>query len=154
MKISSRGHYALRAMVDLAIHGMERPRTLANVSLIQDIPQLYLEQLMLKLRRAGLVQSIRGPHGGFLLAKKPSEIAVGDILKAVDESIYPADCVETLDSQLSCQKAGGCATHLFYEKLAKQIGETVNSVSLEELCSEAEGLQNWKALRHNYNFEI
>jgi len=154
MKISSRGHYALRAMADLATHEQERPRNLASISLLQGIPQFYLEQLMLKIRKAGLVHSVRGPHGGFLMAKKPSEVTIGDILRAVEEPIYPAECVESLESATGCEKVEGCATHIFYEKLARRIDETLDTVNLEELCLEAEGLQGLKALKHNYDFYI
>lgn len=154
MKISSRGHYALRAMVDLATHEQERPRTAASISLLQEIPSSYLEQLLLKLRKSGLIHSVRGPQGGFLLAKKPSAVTIGDILKAVEESIYPSECVENLESSGGCEKAEGCVTHIFYEKLARQIDETLNTVTLEELCSEAERFQGLKGLKHNYNFHI
>ena len=92
MKLSTKGRYGLRAMIDLARYSEKEPVSIGSVAARQEISERYLEQLVALLKKAGLVKSIRGASGGYVLAKKPSEISVGDILRALEGSLEPVKC--------------------------------------------------------------
>ena len=94
MKLSTKGRYGLRAMIDLAMYGVEDAVALSAVSERQGISISYLEQLIAKLKKAGIVNSIRGAQGGYMLAKKPEEISVGEILRVLEGNLNPVDCSE------------------------------------------------------------
>lgn len=134
MKISTKGHYAVQAMVDLATQPTGFPVSLANISLRQDISLSYLEQLFFKLRKARLVKSVRGPGGGYLLAKSFSDVTIGEIFSAVDENIILTDCLE--DSEI-CSKTQKCVTQLLWRKVSESLQKTLFSITLNEVCSEA-----------------
>ena len=92
MKISTKGRYGLKAMIDIAVYATENQTTLKNIALRQDISEAYLEQLVANLKKAGLVKSTRGAKGGYVLAKDAKEIKVGTILRALEGSLSPVDC--------------------------------------------------------------
>ncbi len=92
MKLSTKGKYGLRAMIDLARYSEKEPVSIGSVAVRQGISERYLEQLVALLKKAGLVKSIRGASGGYVLEKKPSEISVGDILRALEGSLEPVKC--------------------------------------------------------------
>lgn len=138
MKISTKGHYAVQAMVDLATQRDNFPVSLASISLRQDISLSYLEQLFFKLRKAKLVKSVRGPGGGYLLAKSFSDVTVGEIFSAVDENIMLTDCVE--DTEV-CSKTQKCVTQLLWRKVSESLQKTLFSVTLNEVCGEAHLLE-------------
>ena len=138
MKISTKGHYAVQAMVDLATQPKNFPVSLASISLRQDISLSYLEQLFFKLRKAKLVKSVRGPGGGYLLAKSFSDVTVGEIFSAVEENIVLTDCVE--DSEI-CSKTQKCVTQLLWRKVSESLQKTLFSITLQEVCSEAHLLE-------------
>jgi Rrf2 family iron-sulfur cluster assembly transcriptional regulator len=134
MKLSTKGRYAVMAMVDLATHSKGKPTTLADVADRQEISLSYLEQLFGHLRRGQLVTSVRGPGGGYLLAREPAEIRVADVIMAVDEPIKATRC--TPGSPAGCH--GGqqrCLTHDLWEELGNQIYLFLNSVSLEDVAT-------------------
>ncbi len=137
MKISTKGYYAVRALLDMAFYGGESPVPLSNISSRQEISQHYLEQLFMKLRKSKLVKSVRGPSGGYLLAKPSEEISVGDILRAVDESISLLNCVdfEETDKTL-CNKIDKCVSRLLWKRLTESISQAFDSISLHTLCDE------------------
>jgi len=151
MEISSKGLYAIRGIVDLAMHSRDKPVPLSNVAVRQDISQHYLEQLFVRLRRAGLVASVRGPGGGYLPAQDLDKITIRDILEAVDESIIPASCAEVGDS---CNRIDSCVVRLVMQKLADQIARLLESITLGDLCKEAAALMGETPLDHPYNFSI
>ncbi|MEE8484059.1 MAG: Rrf2 family transcriptional regulator [Nitrospinota bacterium] len=152
MKISSKGHYAVQAMVDLSTQPSNFPVPLSNISLRQDISLNYLEQLFLKLRRAKLVKSVRGPGGGYLLAKLPSEISIGEIFEAVDENLILSDCVD--DSSI-CSKTQKCLTQLLWHRLTDSLRKTLYSITLNEVCSEAVKLEeNNAGAEHGFIYNI
>lgn len=134
MKLSTKGRYAVMAMVDLATHSQGKPIALADVADRQEISLSYLEQLFGRLRRNHLVKSVRGPGGGYLLARAPMEIRVADVIMAVDEPIKATRC--TPGSPSGCHgRQQRCLTHDLWEELGNQIYLFLNSVSLEDVAT-------------------
>lgn len=132
MKLSTRGRYAVTAMADLAKAENGRPVTLADIAERQEISLSYLEQLFAKLRRHELVASVRGPGGGYRLARPCDEIRISDIILAVDEPIKATLCRE--GSARACNGAAGrCLTHDLWEELGRQIYIFLSSVSLSDV---------------------
>lgn len=134
MKISTKGRYALRIMVDLAEHDDGSYIRLKDVSERQGITLKYMEQIMPLLTRAGYVRSYRGNNGGYMLAKKPSEYTAGDILRMTEGSLAPIACLDDVPNR--CERKDICATLPFWEGLQDVINQYVDSVTLEELVKE------------------
>ena len=152
MKISSKGHYAVQAMVDLATQPSNFPVPLSNISLRQEISLNYLEQLFLKLRKAKLVKSVRGPGGGYLIAKPPEKISIGEIFEAVDENIVLSDCV---DDSTICSKTQKCLTQLLWHRITDSLRKTLYSISLSEVCNEAvQSVQDKSGAEHGFIYNI
>jgi Rrf2 family protein len=142
-------------MIDLAYHSMEHPVSLATIAVRQDISQHYLEQLFVRLRRAGLVRSVRGPGGGYFLAKEPKEISVRDIFLAVDEPLSPVECIKWGDpDQEPCDRLDECVSRVIWKKVADQVAMALDSISLGDLCLEREKLDKAKVLSHTFGFNI
>lgn len=134
MKLSTKGRYAVMAMADLAAHSNGRPVSLSDIAERQVISLSYLEQLFAKLRRGGLVQSVRGPGGGYKLSRKADATRVSDIVIAVDEPINTTRCKP--GSPEGCRGAmGRCLTHDLWEELGNQIRLYLNSVSLDDVVN-------------------
>ena len=129
MKLTTRGRYAVTAMLDLAINGDSRPVSLADISGRQEISLSYLEQLFAKLRREQLVTSARGPGGGYRLARNGAEIFVAEIIDAVDESVDVTNC----QGKGNCQQGETCLTHHLWEDLSGQIHDFLSHISLGDL---------------------
>ena len=110
MKLSTKGRYGLRAVLDLAVHGEEEAISLSSIAERQNISISYLEQLIAKLKRAGIVDSKRGAQGGYILAKPATEISVGDILRACEGDLHPVDCAEVYGGTSKCKSADLCVT--------------------------------------------
>lgn len=129
MRLSTKGRYAVMAMVDLARHGAQRPVSLADISTRQEISLSYLEQLFARLRRGGLVKSVRGPGGGYRLARGAGETRISDIILSVDEPIKATRC--KTDSPLGCHSdKSRCLTHDLWAELGNQIHLYLSSVTL------------------------
>jgi Rrf2 family protein len=133
MKLSTKGRYGLRAIIDLAINGQTEAVALSGIAERQEISISYLEQLIAKLKKAGIVNSIRGAQGGYLLAKKPEEISVGDILRALEGDLNPVDCAEIIGSGASCTGADLCVTKYVWMRISDSINNTVDTMMLSEL---------------------
>ena len=136
MRLSTVGRYALRAMVDLALNANQGPIQRLDIAERQQVSDQYLAQLLSKLARAGLVESSRGPHGGYTLAHDASQISAAAVLRAVDETLEPVYCVED-DPQVSCPRIDGCPTHWLWAKLGEAIIDVLDSVTLDELRQHA-----------------
>ena len=136
MQLSTAGRYALRAMVDLAIHGQDGPIQCAEIAERQEVSDQYLSQLFLKLKRAGLVESVRGPGGGYVLAGDPGEITAGEVLRAVEEKLAPVFCVKEGKAE-PCHRADGCPTHGLWARLGQAIHDVLDSVTLADLSRQA-----------------
>ena len=132
MKLTSKGRYAVTAMLDVAIHAVSGPVSLADISERQGISLSYLEQLFSRLRKHGLVKSIRGPGGGYRLGKCSAQIAVADVISAVDESINATKC----SGKGNCQDGEQCLTHTLWEDLSVRIEEFLKNISLSELVEQ------------------
>jgi len=133
MRLSTKGRYAVMAMVDLAQHSGGDPVPLAEIAERQEISLSYLEQLFAMLRKSGLVKSVRGPGGGYLLANKRSETRVADIILAVDEPIRATRCAP--GAPVGCRgNRTRCLTHDLWEELGNQIHLFLSSVSLADVC--------------------
>ena len=126
MRLSTKGRYAVTAMMDLAIHHGEGAVTLADISEAQGISLSYLEQLFARLRRHGLVEGIRGPGGGYQLSRPPTEISVAEVIDAIGEGIDVTLCGGSTD----CQDGERCLTHELWQQLGGQIQEFLASVTL------------------------
>jgi Rrf2 family iron-sulfur cluster assembly transcriptional regulator len=133
MRLSTKGRYAVMAMVDLAQHSGGDPVSLAEIAERQEISLSYLEQLFAMLRKSGLVKSVRGPGGGYLLANNRSETRVADIILAVDEPIRATRCAP--GAPVGCRgNRTRCLTHDLWEELGNQIHLFLSSVSLADVC--------------------
>jgi Rrf2 family iron-sulfur cluster assembly transcriptional regulator len=138
MRLTTKGRFAVTAMLDLALREVDRPVTLAGISERQDISLSYLEQLFSRLRRGGLVKSVRGPGGGYRIAKKLEDISVSDIITAVDELIDATQC----GGEANCHEEGQCMTHELWATLNVKILDYLSGVSLRQLVdSQREGVK-------------
>ncbi|NOX08374.1 MAG: Rrf2 family transcriptional regulator [Gammaproteobacteria bacterium] len=131
MKLTTKGRYAVTAMLDLAFHSEDGPTTLAGVSGRQGISLSYLEQLFTRLRKRGLVSSTRGPGGGYSLGKDAATIAIADIIDAVDENIDSRRC----GGLANCQDDKLCLTHDLWTGLSEQINDFLQGISLADLTN-------------------
>ncbi len=129
MKLTTRGRYAVTAMLDLAIHGEMQPVSLADISKRQEISLSYLEQLFAKLRREALVDSVRGPGGGYRLAHDSEAIFVAQIIDAVDESVDVTNC----QGKGNCHHGEVCLTHHLWQDLSDRIHGFLSGISLADL---------------------
>jgi len=134
MRLSTKGRYAVTAMLDLALHGVDNPVTLADISNNQGISLSYLEQLFAALRSKGLVKGVRGPGGGYYLGRPAAEISVANIICAVDEWVEFTRCKGKKD----CHSGQRCLTHTLWDDLSKQIYEFLTEISLQELVDKGE----------------
>ncbi len=132
MILSTRGRYAVMAMVDLATQAHARPVCLAEISERQEIPLAYLEQIFGKLRKSGLVKSVRGPGGGYQLQRPSSEIWISDVIQAAEEAIKMTRCSSGPSGCMTPKTR--CLTHDLWEGLGNQIYQYLRSVSLEDVC--------------------
>ncbi len=131
MRLSTKGRYAVTAMMDLALREGEGPVTLAEISRCQGISLSYLEQLFARLRRQGLVVGTRGPGGGYRLSRPASDITVADIIDAVDEQVDATLC----GGQENCRDGESCLTHELWMDLSRQIHDYLSSINLADFLS-------------------
>ncbi len=137
MRLTTRGQYAVSAMVDLSRHQTNGPVALSKISQRQYISLSYLEQLFRRIRENGLVTSTRGPGGGYLLSRPAAEISVADVIRAVDEPIRTTVC---RDAMPGCRNGKRCSTHDLWISLREHIFRFLDVVSLEEVCQGKVGL--------------
>ena len=125
-------------MLNIAMNGSSGVTSITDIAKEEGLSVPYLEQLLNKLRREGLLESVRGPKGGYVLSKNTEDITVGDIVKTLEGSLYSAQCVAASQgSRNVCKKSSGCVPRLVWVKLAKAIGECLDSITLKELCAES-----------------
>ena len=134
MKVSTKGRYALRIMLDLAVHNSGELVPLKDIAKRQGISIKYMEQIISPLAKAGFVQSLRGSSGGYRLSRDPSEYTAGEILKVMEGPLTSTSCLEGEINE--CPRADACSTLNFWKGLNKVINDYVNSVTLEELAEE------------------
>ena len=134
MKLSTKGRYGLRALIDLALYSENETVSIQSIARRQNISDSYLEQLMRKLRSAGLIVSVRGAQGGYKLARPAYEISVGDVLRALEGSLEAVTCG---GEDNSCQGADLCVTKFVWERINSSIRDTVDSIKLSQLVEES-----------------
>ncbi len=137
MRLSTKGRYGLMAMFQLGLEYGKGPIPLNNIAEEQGLSESYLEQLFSTLRKDGLINSVRGAQGGYLLAYEPSKITVGQILRSLEGDLSPADCVGDAPST-DCSKEYGCATKLVLVKIKNSIDEVIDSISLKDMIDEVD----------------
>ena len=131
MKISTKGRYALRLMLDLAVYNTGEPISLKDVAKRQNISEKYMEQIMSILNKAGFVRSVRGPQGGYFLTRKPEEYTVGMILRLTEGSLSPVDCLD--EGAENCPRQESCVTFILWKQLDNAIRDVVDKVTLQDL---------------------
>ena len=137
VKLSTKGRYGLRAMIDLARYSGKEPVTIGSIAARQNISERYLEQIVALLKKNGLVKSIRGASGGYVLSREMKDISVGDILRALEGSLEPVKCA-AFDSEDGCMASGGCVSKYVWQRINESITRTVDEMDLEELVQESE----------------
>ena len=142
MKLSTKGRYGVKAMVDLAIHYGESPISIKSISQRQGISEYYLEQLFSALRKAKLIKSIRGAQGGYVLNKLPEEITVADIMEVLEGPIEISDCVEGT----TCNNGNCCATRLVWQRIKTSIEDVTTSVTLKDIVNDYNEINNSKKI--------
>ena len=133
MKLSTRSRYGIHAMYDLASCPPDEPQSIKAIAERQDIPEAYLEQLISPLRRAGLVRSVRGAQGGYLLADEPSHSTVGEVIRALEGDLTLVDCLSEEDS---CSKSCSCPTRLVWQRLRDGLNEILDSITLKDMLDD------------------
>lgn len=130
MKISTKGRYALRLMLDIAVTGSEQPVPLKDVAGRQEISDKYLEQIVTQLGRAGLVRSVRGAGGGYLLTRPPEEYTVGEILRTLEGDLAPVSCA---NGDGCCERMDQCVTVEVWAKIQAAVSQVVDHITLADL---------------------
>ncbi len=131
MKISTKGRYALRLMLDLAIYNTGEPVSLKDVAKRQNISEKYMEQIISVLSKAGYVRGIRGAQGGYLLSREPKDYTVGMILRLTEGDLAPVACVG--ENSIECERRNACVTVRVWEKLYDAISDVVDNITLQDL---------------------
>jgi len=139
IRISTRGRYALRAMVDLTLHADEAPVSRRDIAARQKISADYVAQLFRRLRAAGLVDGVKGPGGGYRLARDAATISAGDVVRAVEGPVAVVHCTLPGDEP-SCNRVDRCVAHLLWKRLSATMTEFLDSVTLRDLCDESREL--------------
>lgn len=137
MRLTTKGQYAVRALVMLMILGDDGPVTLKEISDAEDISLNYLEQLFSKMRKGNIVNSIKGPGGGYVLSRNAKDIKVGEIIEVVEEKISPVACVDEGMETKYCKRSGKCTTQWLWAELGSKIKEYLNSVTINDLFQNA-----------------
>lgn len=139
MKLSTKGRYGVKAMFEVALRYGEEPVSIKTISERQNISEYYLEQLFAPLRKAGLINSIRGAQGGYVLSKPPSEITVADILNVLEGPIEISECI---DDEVTCVRTGYCATRLLWIKIRDSVNQVIESITLQDMIDDYNEIKN------------
>ncbi len=142
MKLSTKGRYGLRAVLDLAVHADDEAIALSQIAERQGISINYLEQLIAKLKKAGIVNSTRGAQGGYMLAVPATEISVGDILRALEGDLNPVECSMVGNADSVCSSADSCVTKYVWKRISDSINDAVDGIMLSELVAESKKIQS------------
>lgn len=134
MRLTTKTRYGMRAITELAVRYNQGPVSVSYISKKEGISISYLEQLLNTLKRNGIVRSIRGPQGGYVLAKGPADIKVYDIVRVLEGDLALVFCIEEEKNKKNCEKIDECISRLLWKKLNDSIKDILNSVSVEDLC--------------------
>lgn len=136
MRLTTKGRYGLRAMFELAKNFGKGPIAIRTISERQHLSVHYLEQLLSQLRRSGLIKSVRGPGGGYVLAKKPSKISIGDIVRTLEGPIAFAKCIDESLMSEKCEYIDDCVAHLLWKRISNKIDEVLDGITLADMRRE------------------
>ena len=139
MRISTKGRYALRLMLDLALHDTGTPVRIKEIAARQEISDKYLEQIVATLNKAGLIRSVRGAQGGYLLVRKPEEYTVGEILRVTEGNMAPVPCLEYEENQ--CNKQESCVSVILYKKINDAVNSVIDTVTLADMYEWQSGMR-------------
>ncbi len=155
MRLTTMSRYGTRAIFDIGYHSVGLPIQIKDISKRQEIPTIYLQQIFNKLKRAIIIKSVRGPGGGYILAKDPDKITVGDIARAVKEHTNLVFCVnpEAEDCK-PCHRAEQCVTRLVWKEVGEKVIKSLDSVTIADLCEKAKDLGVKKDMKHPFDYSI
>jgi len=145
MKLSTKGRYGVKAMVDLAINYGEQPVSIKSISERQSISEYYLEQLFSSLRKAKLIKSIRGAQGGYVLNRAPEEITIYDVINVLEGPIEVSNCLE----EVTCNNIDCCATRLLWQKIKNSIDSVTSSITLKDIVDDYNEMTLIKGVKNN-----
>jgi len=136
MRLSTKGRYGVKAMFDLALNSSsEKTVTLRSIAERQGISEPYLEQLMSGLRKAGLIKSVRGAQGGYMLSSSPEKITVGDVIRTLEGSMAPTECVDE-SANFECNEASCCVTRMVWQKIKKSVDEVIDAITIQDMLEQ------------------
>lgn len=151
LRLSTKGQYGVRAMYEIARGYPENPVTIREISERQDVSVAYLEQILNKLRRAGLIRSVKGPGGGYLLSMEPGNLSIASILKELEGPVAITSC---LDPEEGCSRVEGCVTHLLWKSLGAKIEAFLETITLKDLIEKESLLANAGHTAKLYRFDV
>jgi len=155
MRIATTSRYAVRAVFDVAYHGGGQPTQIKDISRRQKISQRYLEQIFNKLLRGGILKSRRGPRGGYMLARDPSETTVGEIITAAQGPVVPVECLSHNEARAKrCPMVPTCVTRHVWAETQRLLVDYFNSVTIADLCSIARSHRVTRELDHSFMYMI
>jgi Rrf2 family protein len=138
MRLSTKSRYGVRAIFDIAYHSEGLETQVKDISRRQEISPRYIEQIFQKLKRAGIIDSKRGPKGGYFLIRKPDEITVGEIIRVTEGDIDPVLCLDPNDRDRPCGRSKECVTRVIWNEAGNRLKEYFDSVTLKDLCEKAQ----------------
>ena len=154
MRLSTQTRYGVRAIFDIAYHSEGLETQVKDISRRQGISQRYLEQIFQKLKRAGIVGSKRGPSGGYFLSKKAEDITVGEVIRITEGGIAPVLCINPKDSTQPCERSGECVTQIIWIEAGKRLKEYFDSITIKDLCNQAQKMGLKKDLDKRFMYYI
>ena len=155
MRLTTMSRYGTRAIFDIAYNGTGSPVQVKDIAERQQIPVKYLEQIFHKLKKAAFIKSERGPGGGYLLTKAPSKITVGDIIRAVKEDTDLVSCVcLSSESGTPCEREKECVTRSVWKEAASRINDFFETVTVADLCEDAQKRNIKKEMNHSFEYSI
>jgi len=157
MKLSTKSRYGLRAIFDIAYHAGGLPTQIKEISKRQGVTPRYLEQIFQKLKEAGLIKSIRGPKGGYYLAREPEKISVAEVIWAVEETIDPVFCAsrsKKKSNKKKCKREKNCVARLIWQQAGQLLNQYFSSISIAQMCQRAQEMGIEKQLDHRFMYFI
>jgi Rrf2 family protein len=147
MKLSTKGKYGVRALFEIARNYQNGPLSIKEIAERQRISLSYLEQILHRLGKAGIIESVRGPHGGYELARKPADLTIGDVVRALEGPIALSHCLEPGESRL-CYQADDCVARMVWAKVGAKIEEALDSITFEHLLTQYRGKERDREHAH------
>jgi Rrf2 family protein len=147
MKLSTKGKYGVRALFEIARNYQNGPLSIKEIAERQRISLSYLEQILHRLGKAGIIESVRGPHGGYELARKPADLTIGDVVRALEGPIALSHCLEPGESRL-CHQADDCVARMVWARVGEKIEEALDSITFEHLLTRNRGKERDREHAH------